>query len=304
MNLKARYLKNQYQLLSIKSSDVMTDEELTVFNNILKLKKAIDETIDKKEKEALVKERKEQSKLLNELFKKFTGIRKLNPKCVCDIRLLRNREIPEVITWENLRESKKIQEFCNEESRILGINPNEICMSKVVMEWKSKDIIRQCIINGFYINDVHYSFHTASAGQLRVGATSFLEDNALEMLWKHAYAGMTIDKINARKGLNPSKLAAYLALPCSASERWKMKDGTYFDIDRAIVVPDFEADVTDRIEYISEEYANDKRVQTVKINHCDGIGMIDPEYAALCDPPCDNFIVRGPRPKSPGPSII
>ena len=75
---------------------------------------------------------------------------------------------------------------------------------------------------------------------------------------------------------------AYTALAASATEEW-----TDFDIDRCIVIPDFEAPVTDRMMYIKPDYTYEIGMQTVIIDHTDGCGMMSPEVSL------SNFMVRG-----------
>lgn len=76
---------------------------------------------------------------------------------------------------------------------------------------------------------------------------------------------------------------AYMALPCSATDEWKD-----FDIDRVIVIPDWEGEVTDRMLYIKDDYSTEDGVRTVKINHVDGAGMMLPSVSKK------NFMIRAP----------
>lgn len=57
-------------------------------------------------------------------------------------------------------------------------------------------------------------------------------------------------------------------------------------IDRCIVIKDFEASVTGMMKYIKPDYSSETSVQTVTINHCDGIGMMLPSVSR------SNFMVR------------
>lgn len=99
--------------------------------------------------------------------------------------------------------------------------------------------------------------------------------------------GMTWERLNEKGGINIGKYLAYTALPSSASEEWD------FDLDRSIVIPDFEAPVTGMMDYITQEYKILRGIRTVLINHCDGIGMALP--GVLQDAAdCDNAMTRGP----------
>ena len=59
--------------------------------------------------------------------------------------------------------------------------------------------------------------------------------------------GLTIERINnsKEKGMNINKFLAYLALNNSATDEW-----CGFDIDRCIVVDDFESEVFSEFDYI------------------------------------------------------
>ena len=92
---------------------------------------------------------------------------------------------------------------------------------------------------------------------------------------------MDWETINERGSLNINKYMAYLSLGSSATEEW-----TNFDIDRVIVIPEFEAPVTDRMMYIKTDYSYEVGVRTVMIDHTDGCGMMLPEVST------SNFMIR------------
>lgn len=133
------------------------------------------------------------------------------------------------------------------------------------------------------IIEKHYRFLTASAGQLRTDKLQFISDDMWPKVRHRLECGMDWDAINAKGGMNVNKLMAYTALPCSATDDW-----TEVDIDRCIVIPDFEAPVTGMMKYIKPDYSSEVGVQTVMINHCDGIGMMLPSVSK------SNFMVRLP----------
>ena len=94
--------------------------------------------------------------------------------------------------------------------------------------------------------------------------------------------GLDWNEINRRGGINVSKLMAYSALNTSATDPWDL------DIDRCIVIRDFEAPVTGRMKYIKPDYSYEVGEKTVTINHCDGAGMMLPCVSQ------HNFMVRAP----------
>ena len=84
--------------------------------------------------------------------------------------------------------------------------------------------------------------------------------------------GLTLEKINELGGVNINKYLAYLALCNSATDEW-----TDFNIDRAIVVDDFESNVRGTVDYIdSETFEITRQEMDIPIEHTDGCGMILP----------------------------
>lgn len=65
------------------------------------------------------------------------------------------------------------------------------------------------------------------------------------------------------------------------------------DIDKVIVIDDFEADVTDRMLYIKPDYTTEDGIRTVKINHVDGAGMYLPNASIVPESiRGKNFMIR------------
>ena len=82
--------------------------------------------------------------------------------------------------------------------------------------------------------------------------------------------GLTIEKINEKGGINPNKFLSYLALSNSATDPWND-----FDIDKSIVVEDFETNVQGEVDYIdSKTYKIIRQEKEVKIPHTDGCGIM------------------------------
>ena len=65
------------------------------------------------------------------------------------------------------------------------------------------------------------------------------------------------------------------------------------DIDKVIVIPDFKAEVTDRMLYIKPDYTVEDAVRTVLINHVDGAGMYLPKAKIVPEEILGkNFMIR------------
>ena len=82
--------------------------------------------------------------------------------------------------------------------------------------------------------------------------------------------GLTVEDINNNGGINPNKYLAYLALCNSATEVWEN-----FDIDKSIVVDDFETNIFTEVDYIDEiTYDITRKKMDVLIPHMDGCGIM------------------------------
>ncbi len=89
--------------------------------------------------------------------------------------------------------------------------------------------------------------------------------------------GLTIDDLNKSKeqGCNINKFLAYLALCNSATDVWEG-----FDIDKSIVVEDFETLVEGTVDYIDNKtFEVTRKSMKVPIPHSDGCGMMLPSVS-------------------------
>lgn len=95
--------------------------------------------------------------------------------------------MPPGVTWWGLKASKRIAEFASEASRAMGLKHNEVTFDKIIVKWKSVDILQQIVLDGFImpilnpdgtVTKKHYRFLTASAGQLRTDKLQFISEDA------------------------------------------------------------------------------------------------------------------------------
>lgn len=185
---------------------------------------------------------------------------------------------------EAVNDKNIISVFESTLTRTLGLQNNELTDDILVVTVYFFDIIQELILHGFEYKGEKYKFFTASAGQIRTKKTVFIK----ESLWKQHEAslmcGLSVDSINEQGGINVNKYLAYLALSNSATDLWED-----FDIDRCIVVPDFEGAVTGLVDYIDDvTYEVERKEVTVGIEHTDGCGMMLPSVSKK------NFMVRLP----------
>ena len=146
------------------------------------------------------------------------------------------------------------------------------------------DIFKDLIFNGFLFNGEKYVYYTSSAGQIRKKKAVFIKERTWIAIEKIIMCGLTVDEINKNGGNNVNKHLAYLALSNSATDEW-----TDFDINRCIVVDDFETSVYGTYDFIDEtNYSVTRTDGYISIPHTDGVGMILPSVSKK------NMIVRLP----------
>lgn len=146
------------------------------------------------------------------------------------------------------------------------------------------EVLENIIHNGFYHNGFKYVYFASSAGQIRNKKAVFVREDLLNKNWNRLTCGLTIDEVNQKGGMNLNKYNAYLALCNSATEEWQD-----FDIDRCIVVDDFETNVVTEVDYVDDrDYSITRQTMPVPIPHTDGCGMISTELSSK------NFMVRLP----------
>lgn len=175
-------------------------------------------------------------------------------------------------------------------TRSMGVGLNELTYDIFIVEIYYFDIAQDIIVNGFDYNGNHYIYFSSSAGQIRTKKAVFVREDKYLKCKNKIMCGLTVEKINNKGGMNINKYLAYLALANSATDLWEDVFGKPFDIDRTIVVDDFETLVdciVDDINYETYEITPGVEKE-IPIPHTDGCGMIAADY---CN---KNFMVRLP----------
>ena len=276
------YLQDQIRLISLSGYDLFTENEYDLYMQIIETGKELDklyeDNVSEEEKRPLLDKKKVLKKQLETLIRQHDG----TPRTVrlSSVMYSDDGVVPAGVTWYGLKNSKRIAEFACELSRAMGLKTDEATLDLIVIHWKNLDELRQIVVEGFYmpillddgtVEQRKYRFFTASAGQLRKDKCQFISEKAFKKCHMRLECGLPWEEINRRGGANCNKVSAYQSLPGSATEEW-----TDFDIDRMIVIDDFEAEVTERFEYIKPDYTTEKGIKTVKIKQTDGCGMMLP----------------------------
>lgn len=179
---------------------------------------------------------------------------------------------------------KRVGIFDSDLTRCFNLKEREFNTEILIVKVYYFDVANNIINNGFYMDNQRYVFFSSSAGQIRTKKLVAVREDLLKQNWNTLTAGLTIESINAQGGMNINKYLAYLALGNSATDLWGN-----FDIDRCIVVEDFETEIQGAVDYIDRDtYKITRKVMGVPVTHTDGCGMMLPCVSDR------NFMVRLP----------
>lgn len=175
-------------------------------------------------------------------------------------------------------------------SRSFGIQIDELTTDIFILEIYYYDIAKDVIENGFMYNGEKYIYFSSSAGQIRTKKAVFVNERKYREVEPKLMCGLTVEHINECGGMNVNKFLAYKALSNSATDLWEDVLSKPFDIDRCIVVDDFENVITAKFDYIDYQTyeIEDGKLMDVAIPCMDGAGMVLPEVSTK------NFMVRLP----------
>lgn len=261
-------LNKLYYVYGLDTSCFYTDEEKAIEQRIIKARCL----------RALLKTKKQDWKL--NVLNRYIGEHKQKLKDV----IKGNVDLVRSIRPEKINDHKIVSTFDSSLTRCFGMKADEVNEEIIIVKVYFFDVARSIILNGFTYNGHRYVFFSSSAGQIRTKKMVCVREDLLQQHWNTLTAGLGIKSINAQGGMNKNKFLAYLALCNSATDVWED-----FDIDRTIVIDDFETNVNGLVDYIDDKSYTVERVQMdVPITHTDGVGMILP---SLSD---HNFMVRLP----------
>lgn len=151
-------------------------------------------------------------------------------------------------------------------------------------------IMWQIIEDGIIIANTEYMLYSATTGQQRNVTITLIRKDFYERHESELLVGLSVPKINSMGGMNAGKYLAYTALALSSS----VLPDKLIDIDRCIVVADFESIVIDYVKFI--DIQSDKNGElfvadtpkeyiekSIPITHTDGAGMFLPgELPSSC----------------------
>lgn len=193
------------------------------------------------------------------------------------------RDHVRVLDESRLTPANVISVFESTLNRTIGAKTNELTDDLVTVQIYYYELFRDLEYFGFMFKGEHYIYFSSSAGQIRTKKAVFIKESTWLKHQRTIMCGLTFDTINAKGGMNVNKLLAYLALQNSATDIW---DG--FNIDKAIVVDDFETEVDGTFDFIDDVTYEIKRTTgRAAITHTDGAGMMLPRLG-------NNRMIRAP----------
>lgn len=188
-------------------------------------------------------------------------------------KILDNRaedRTPRKLNHDVLNTKNVISLFESSLTRALNLKQNELTDIIMVVNVYFFQVFKNLVLDGFEYNGERYMFLTASAGQIRQKKAVFIKESAYEKVKDRLTCGLDFETINFHGGVNQNKYLAYLALNNSATDVWED-----FDIDKAIVVDDFETVVPGLVDYINDStYEIERKEMGVSIPHMDGCGIM------------------------------
>lgn len=292
-------MKKQIKMYSVKLGMIKTVKERELSTNKYIMGKCIEyakDTLSKRIKnevktEKWTKECVDKYKLEKEkdIWFNFWKSEKDIYNKLLDKEIDENKDITRELNPRAFNDFNLIAVFSNNITRMFGLdNLTEPTKDVIILECKDTDrkLLRQLIYNGLTVEGKRYRFFTASAGQTRLEKIQIISEELWNTYEKTLMCGLTIEDINKsnEKGININKFLAYLSLNGSATDEWLK-----FDIDRSIVIEDFETMVEGEVDYINKEtFEVTKKTMDIPIPHSDGCGWVLPSLMNK------NFMTRLP----------
>lgn len=188
---------------------------------------------------------------------------------------------PRELNQDALKPKNVISLFESSLTRALGLQTNELTENIFVIDVYFFQVFKNLVLDGFIYHGEKYEFLTASAGQIRQKKAVMVKSSEYAKIRDKLTCGLTVEHINECGGINPNKYLAYLALNNSATDVWEE-----FDIDKSIVVDDFETLVSGEVDHIDDVTYEIKRQYTeTPIPHMDGCGIMLEEKTRMCRMP-------------------
>ena len=262
-------LNKQVFLYSIDTSAFYTFEENKIHEDLLKLYK-IRKDIKNKKNEINIEKLgiKNDIDFWNKTINKLISDDKNKLSELLDQRLKNNT--PRILNENSIKDKNIVALFDSALTRALNLKINELTEDLFILNIYFFQVFHNLVRDGFIFKNEKYVYLTSSAGQIRKKMGVFIKESRLKEIEMKLMCGLTREKINEKGGINTNKFLAYLALNNSATDVWEN-----FDIDKAIIVEDWESVVNGVVDEINEyDYSIVRKEEDVIIPHMDGCGIM------------------------------
>lgn len=253
-------LEKQIHVYSLDTACFYNQQELLIHNKLLRLYYLRNKIKQNKNNILYAHQLNRIDKFINyykqKLYKAFEETRTNN-----ELRELRS---------ECVNDKNVVSIFESFLTRTFKCKTNELTEDIMIIQVYFFQVAEDIIKHGFIYNNQKYVLFSASAGQIRTKKFVVVKEEILKKYEKTLMCGLSIDEINKRGGVNVNKFLAYYALANSATEEWED-----FNIDRSIVVDDFETFVNGEVDYIDDvDYSIVRQQMDVLVPHMDGCGIM------------------------------
>lgn len=259
-------LSKQIYLYSIDTSYLYEEKEEIIHNRLLKLY----------ELRKILNNKNITDKNIIENDYPFwkTNINKLIAQEKEELTILLNERkedhTPRILNENKLKDKSIITLFDSVLTRALNLKEGELTTELFILNVYFFQVFENMVKDGFIYQGEKYVFFSASAGQIRTKRAVFIKESSYNKIKNKIMCGLSVEDINSKGGINPNKFLAYLALCNSATDTWEN-----FDIDKSIVVDDFETNIYSQVDYINEiDYSITRKEMEVNVPHTDGCGMM------------------------------
>ena len=271
-------LEKQIHIYSVDTSAFYNANEYLTHNKLNKaflLKNKIKKQKKKNKKIKILQEREKKEKRNNKYYTKVNKIIAHRKQELYD-KFKKNKNSIRKLNPDYLKDNNIVSIFDSALTRILNVRPSTLTENIIIVQAYYFDVLEDIILNGFTYNNEKYVIYTASAGQIRTKKTVFIKEKLLKKYENTLTCGLTDEIINKRGTININKYLAYKALQNSATDEW-----FNFNIDKCIVVKDFETSVRAMVDFINDEdYIITRKEMDVPIPHTDGCGLMLPSLCA------------------------
>jgi len=258
-------LKNQIHLYSFDTSCFYNDKEKSISDKLDKwypLRSKIRKKYNKGKydnKTIYEHQLKRINRIINYL-KNVLITEFKNTKSEKSIRSLRT---------EMLNDKKVVSIFESDLNRTLEIKNNELTKKLAIVQVYYFQVAKDLIVNGFMWDNERYVLFSSSAGQIRTKKFVVIKECELNKVKNTLTCGLSWDIINSKGGVNANKYLSYYSLANSATDKLEG-----FDIDKTIVVEDFETIINSKVDFIDDiTYKITRKHMNVPIPHTDGCGI-------------------------------